>query len=136
MTDTHQLPDTTLLIASNKADAIKVQSRDGESIGHVHCFMVNKRTGLSTYAILSLGGFLGINKSYYPLPFELLHYDGGQDQYVVTLDRRVLEGGPSWSNHAPIFDQAYADRVAKYYEVPTANLAVMPGASPLPVSPV
>lgn len=78
--------------------------------------MVNKRSGSVTHAVLSLGGFLGINKSYYPLPFELLSYQPVDDVYVVTLDRRVLEGGPSWSNNAPIFDQAYADRVAKYYE--------------------
>ena len=43
---------------------------------------------------------------------------------LLELDRRLLEGGPSWSNNAPDFDQAYADRVAKYYE--TKHEAVAP----------
>jgi len=28
------------------------------------------------------------------------------------IDRRVLEGGPRRAANAPLFDQAYADRVA------------------------
>ncbi|NJC35213.1 sporulation protein YlmC with PRC-barrel domain [Sphingomonas jejuensis] len=115
MTDTAATPDKTLLIASNKVDEMSVRSRDGDKLGHVYSYMVNKRTGSVTHAVLSLGGFLGMGKSYYPLPFELLAYDAVDDVYIVTADRRLLEGGPSWSNNAPNFDQAYADRVASYY---------------------
>jgi len=74
--------------------------------------------------VLTIGGFLGMGKAFYPLPFALLDFDPISDAYVVTIDRRVLEGGPSWANNAPDFDQAYADRVASYYSVPTENLAV------------
>ncbi len=56
------------------------------------------------------------------MPFSLLQFDPVGDQYVITVDRRLLEGGPSWSNNAPVFDQAYADRVAGYYGVGTENL--------------
>ena len=88
----------------------------------VFTFMINKRTGGVTYAVLSLGGFLGMGKSYYPLPFGLLSYDPVADGYIVTIDRRLLEGGPSWSNNAPDFNQAYADRVSTYYGVPGADI--------------
>lgn len=116
MTDDAQTPDKTLLIASNHVDEMSVRSRDGEKMGHVYSYMVNKRTGVVTHAVLSLGGFLGLGKSYYPLPFELMSYNAVDDVYVVTVDRRLLEGGPSWSNNAPTFNQSYADRVASYYE--------------------
>ena len=101
-----------------------VRSRDGDKLGHVYSFMVNKRSGQAAYAVLSLGGFLGMGKSYYPLPFGLLSYDPAADAYVVTIDRRLLEGGPSWANNAPVFDQAYADRVASYYGVAREDLAL------------
>ncbi len=116
MTDHTEAPDKTLLIASNKVDEMSVHSRDGEKMGHVYSYMVNKRTGVVTHAVLSLGGFLGLGKSFYPLPFELMSYNAVDDLYVVTVDRRLLEGGPSWSNNAPTFNQAYADRVASYYD--------------------
>lgn len=113
---------TNLLLASNKVDGTKLCTRDGEALGTVYSLMINKRTGGATYVVLSLGGFLGMGKSYYPLPFELLDYDSANDAYVVTIDRRVLEGGPSWANNAPDFNQAYADRVSNYYGVTPADL--------------
>ncbi|TPG18838.1 PRC-barrel domain containing protein [Sphingomonas koreensis] len=115
---------TQLLIQSNKADVMKVKSRDGDNLGSVNAFMVNKRSGQSMYVVLTIGGFLGMGKAFYPLPFSLITFDPANDAYVVTIDRRVLEGGPSWANNAPVFDQAYADRVASYYGVASENLAV------------
>jgi hypothetical protein len=108
---------TSLLVQANATHTIKVDSRDGDGVGSVYAFMVHKGTGRTTHAVLSLGGFLGMGKSFYPLPFELLRYDPIRDAYVVTIDRRLLEGGPSWANNPPAFDQAYADRVASYYDV-------------------
>ena len=121
MSDTPATP-TQLLVQANISGTMKVESRDGDAVGSVHAFMVHKGTGRVTHAVLSLGGFLGMGKSFYPLPFALLQFDPVRDLYVVTIDRRMLEGGPSWANNAPIFDQAYADRVARYYEVGTENL--------------
>ena len=114
---------TQLLIQANTAHTVKVDSRDGDNVGTVYSFMVHKNSGRVTHAVLSLGGFLGMGRSYYPLPFELLNFDRVRDIYVVTIDRRVLEGGPSWANNAPAFDQAYADRVASYYGTTTTDLS-------------
>ncbi len=115
---------TQILIQSNVAHSLKIESRDGDSVGSVYSFMVHKGTGKVTHAVLSLGGFLGMGRSFYPLPFALLDFDPVRDLYVVTIDRRLLEGGPSWANNAPVFDQAYADRVASYYSTGSENLSV------------
>ncbi len=115
---------TQLLIPANKSDNMKVQSRDGSALGSVYTFMVNKRTGQATHAVLTLGGFLGMGKSYYPMPFELLTYDPTADNYRITIDQTMIEGGPSWASNEPTFDQAYADRVASYYGVASQNLAL------------
>lgn len=112
----------TLLVASNKVDGIKLYSRDGEHLGSVYAVMLNKRTGGAMYGVLALGGFLGIGKSYYALPFQLLDYNSTEDTYVVNIDKRVLEGGPSWASNAPMFNQAYADRVSNYYGQPTVDV--------------
>lgn len=122
MTDVDE--PTQLLCQSNKADAMAVKTRDGDKLGHIYAFMINKRSGHAVYAILTIGGFLGMGKAYYPLPFRLLAFEATSDSYVVTIDRRVLEGGPSWAANAPLFDQAYADRVASYYEVAKEDLTL------------
>jgi hypothetical protein len=114
---------TQLLAQAALSATLKVESRDGDLTGTVYAFLIHKNSGRVTHAVLSLGGFLGVGKSYYPLPFPLLQFDPVRDRYVVTIDRRVLEGGPSWASNAPVFDQAYADRVASYYGVRAEPLA-------------
>lgn len=114
---------TQLLVQANLSGSMKVEGRDGDHLGAVHALMVHKGSGRTTHAVLSLGGFLGMGKSFYPLPFDLLQFDAVRDLYVVTIDRRLLEGGPSWASNAPVFDQAYADRVASYYGVASESLA-------------
>ncbi|WP_404714121.1 PRC-barrel domain-containing protein [Sphingomonas sp. MMS24-J13] len=125
----HIAEPTNLLLASNKVDGTKVASRDGDALGSIYSLMINKRSGAAAYAILSVGGFLGIGRSYYPLPFELLSYDPVADGFIVTIDRRLLEGGPSWANNPPDFNQAYADRVSNYYGVAPTNISIGEAAS-------
>ena len=112
-----------LLVRATLAPEMKVESRDGDGVGTVHALMCHKGSGRVTHAVLSLGGFLGMGKSFYAIPFELLRYDQVRDLYVVTIDRRLLEGGPSWANNPPSFDQSYADRVAAYYGVQSTPLS-------------
>ncbi|WP_353204264.1 PRC-barrel domain-containing protein [Sphingomonas sp.] len=119
-----QTEPTQVLLQANTADTMPVRSRDGDKIGALYALMVNKRSGQALYAVLTIGGFLGMGKAYYPLPFSLLQFDPVNDTYVVTIDRRVLEGGPSWAANAPEFDQAYADRVSKYYDVAGEDLSL------------
>jgi hypothetical protein len=114
---------TQLLAQAALSATMKVETRDGEVTGSVYSFLIHKNSGRVTHAVLSLGGFMGVGKSYYPLPFSLLQFDPVRDRYVVTIDKRILEGGPSWASNAPVFDQAYADRVASYYGVRAETLA-------------
>lgn len=112
----------SLLAEATSVPTLKVRDVGG-TIGTIRSFLIDKASGRATHAVLSLGGFLGMGKSFYPVPFGLLAYDAAHDRYAVTVERRVLEGGPSWSSNAPAFDQAYADRVASYYGASPAPLA-------------
>ena len=115
---------TPPLITANLAETMKVRSRDGKTIGAVHAFMVHKRSGRAMYAVLSLGGFLGMGKAYYAVPIALLAYDRAADGYLASVEPKALEGGPSWSSTAPAFDQDYADRVASYYGADKQDLEI------------
>ena len=112
-----------LLATATVSATLKVETRDSTAVGSVHAFTVHKASGRVTHAVLSLGGFLGMGRSFYPLPFELLQFDVVRDVYVVTVDQKMLEGGPSWASNAPTFDQDYADRVARYYGTASRSLA-------------
>ena len=113
------------LVAASLDTTMKVRGRDGgKTIGTLHAFMVHKRSGRAMYAVLSLGGFLGVGKHFYAVPIQLLAYDLAADAYVASVEPKTLEGSPNWSGTAPDFDQAYADRLASYYGADKQDLTV------------
>ena len=86
--------ETARLIASNKVEGTAVYDGDGQRLGSVYNFMVDKYTGQVAYAVLSFGGFLGIGENYRALPWHSLTYDTGLGGYVVGLSRQELEAAP------------------------------------------
>ena len=86
--------ETAGLIGSDKVEGTAVYDGDGQRLGSVYNFMVDKYTGQVAYAVLSFGGFLGIGENYRALPWHSLTYDTGLGGYVVGLSRQELEATP------------------------------------------
>jgi len=108
--------ETSDLIASNKVEGTAVFNEEGDRLGNVYNFMVDKRTGEVEYAVLQFGGLFGIGSKYYPLPWSLLEYDEGQGGYVVDIDKEQLEAAPSYAaDTEPRFDRTYGETVYSYY---------------------
>ncbi len=112
--------ETDRLIASNKVEGTAVYNRQGERLGEVYNFMVDKYSGQVAYAVMSFGGFLGLGEKYHPLPWRVLTYDTGMGGYVVDLDKERLQGAPSFGrDETPAWGSRDWDRrVHDYYGVP------------------
>lgn len=89
--------ETDRLISSDKVEGTEVFGRDGQRIGAVYNFMVDKVTGRVAYAVVSFGGFLGLGERFFPLPWAALTYDPARGGYVVDVDRGTLERAPSFA---------------------------------------
>ncbi len=77
-----------------KSRARNVYGANNEKIGSIARVMIGKRDGKVAFAFLSFGGFLGMGKDYYPVPWsslDLRHRSGRlQDQHHrATADRRA-----------------------------------------------
>ncbi len=109
--------ETDRLIASDKVEGTAVYNRQGEKLGSVYNFMVDKRSGQVAYAVMSFGGFLGVGGKHHPLPWKSLTYDTGKGGYVVDLDKDKLQGAPSYgAGESPDWrDPAYGRRIDDYY---------------------
>ncbi len=108
--------ETPRLIASSKVEGTAVYNRQGEHLGTVYNFMVDKFTGQVGYVVMSFGGFLGIGESYHPLPWKSLTYDRRLGGYVVDIDKDRLEEAPRYgAGEDPFADPAYGKRLDDYY---------------------
>lgn len=106
------------LIASNKVEGTTVYNPEGDKLGSIYNFMVDKESGQVEYAVLQFGGLLGIGSNYYPVPWEALEYDEGQGGYVIDVDKEFLEEAPQFAaNETPRFTPDYGSQVYKAYGV-------------------
>lgn len=104
------------LIASDRVEGTAVYNLDGERLGHISNFMVEKRSGQVRYASLSFGGFLGLGNDHYPIPWSILNYDTDKGGYVVDLDKERLGSAPRHvPDSRPEYDDAYGRNVFSYY---------------------
>lgn len=108
--------ETATLIASDKVEGTAVYNRQGDRLGSVSNFMVDKQSGTVRYAVLSFGGFLGMGQDHYPLPWSMLNYDTDKNGYLVDLDKAVLDDAPRYAaGSEPAYDREYGRSVYDYY---------------------
>lgn len=108
-------------LLSARVDDTQVHERDGRKLGSIYTFHIDRGSGQVAYAVLSLGGFLGLGQSYHPIPFSFLSVDEERGGYIVDVDKSVLQGSPNYRpDTAPIWDAAYARRISDYYGVPSS----------------
>jgi sporulation protein YlmC with PRC-barrel domain len=108
------------LIEASKVQGTAVYNPHGERLGSIDDVVIDKRSGLSVYAVMSFGGFLGLGSDYYPIPWSKLSYDRNLGGYVVDIEPRVLEGAPAYAAGAtPRWgDRAYEEDLHSYYGAP------------------
>ncbi|PAX08399.1 PRC-barrel domain-containing protein [Sphingomonas lenta] len=111
-----QTDESVRLISSSKVEGTPVVGRNGESLGKIQSFMVDKYTGRVAYAVMSFGGTMGFGESLFPLPWDVLTYDTNKDGYVLALTKEQLADAPRFTaSDAPEFDVGYRRSLAGYY---------------------
>jgi hypothetical protein len=91
--------ETPSLIGSDKVEGTAVYRSNGDKVGTIERVMIDKISGKVTYAVMSFGGFLGIGKDSYPLPWNLLTYNPQLQGYEVNIGEEQLKGAPKYSEH-------------------------------------
>ncbi|WP_343610279.1 PRC-barrel domain-containing protein [Novosphingobium sp.] len=110
--------ETSRLIASDLVNGTPVYSNNGEHLGSIRNFMVDKKTGQTDYAVLQFGGFLGIGSDFYPIPWQKLSYEPIRGGYVVDITPSQIQDAPRYGAETPVYDRDYDQRLTEYYQSP------------------
>jgi sporulation protein YlmC with PRC-barrel domain len=82
--------ETRSVIASDKVEGTAVYRPNGDKLGRIERVMIDKETGKVAYALMSFGGFMGIGRDYYPLPWSLLKFNPRLDGYEINISEQQL----------------------------------------------
>lgn len=111
-----QTDENMRLISSSKVEGTPIVGQDGEHLGKIVNFMVDKYTGRVAYAVMSFGGKLGFGEALLPLPWSYLTYDTGRDGYVLGISKDQLSNAPRFkASDAPEFSTSYRQDLGRFY---------------------
>jgi hypothetical protein len=109
----------TSAIRATKVLGTRVQDPTGQKIGEVKDVILDKESNRILFAVLSFGGFLGMNEKFHPLPWAALDYDEDEHSYVVSYSKEQLQGAPAGSVEELTQNDGrnFRDRTYDYYQV-------------------
>lgn len=61
------------------------------------------------YAVMSFGGFLGLGRNHYPLPWDSIRYDVDREGYVANVTEQQLKDAPEFTEEA-LSDRSWESR--------------------------
>jgi hypothetical protein len=89
------------LIAANTLSTAEVRSPAGEDVGKVVDFMLDTEQGSVVYAVLAVGGVLGVGAKMLAIAPRALAYDGGKRCLRVAVDSATLAEAPGFDRANP-----------------------------------
>jgi len=105
------------LVAASTLIGNRVLKPAGEELGNIEEIMLDLKSGQIAYAVLSFSGFPGIANKRFPVPWNALRIDPGEQDFVFEIDRATLEGAPDFDkdNWPEMADPAFGRAVHKHY---------------------
>ena len=114
--DDHSGPGPEIMAASS-FEGETVVNRQGETVGEIEEIMLDVRSGRVAYAVMSVGGFLGLGEKYFAIPWRAFTMDTDRKQFILDVDKARLESAPGFDkSHWPsMADETWATRIHEYY---------------------
>lgn len=105
------------LLSASSLCGDEVKNLKGESLGEIKEFMIDVQTGKVDYAVLSVGGFMGLGDKLFAVPWEALRVNEQDKCFEMSIDKEQLEKAPgfdkdSWPDQ---HDPSWEEKVRNYY---------------------
>lgn len=106
---------TTLSASTLMGD--NVRNLDGDDLGDIKDIMIDIETGTVGYAVLDMGGFLGIGNKLFAVPWSSLTVDTDNHEFVLNVEKEVLQNAPGFDqdNWPDFSDAAWGTSIYEYY---------------------
>lgn len=95
----------------------KVRNSAGEDLGKIEDFMLDMDSGRIQYAVLSMGGLMGVGEKLFAVPPRALRIDTANKCLVLNADKESLKDAPGFDkdNWPSSADQSFAEQVYRHY---------------------
>lgn len=118
-----------------QAESIKgssVRNQQGEEIGQVEGLVVDVKKGQLSYAIVGVGGFLGVGEKSVAVPWDRLQPGDQPQSFALNVNRQTLEQAPAIStdNLAQLESPEQQQQISTFWEEAANQQAQTPDQPP------
>jgi sporulation protein YlmC with PRC-barrel domain len=103
-------------VSSNDVEGTEVYNTNGDHVGEIDHLIIDKGSGRVSYAVMTFGGFLGLGKNHYPIPWSALNYDTEKGGYRTSITENQLRDAPEYRDDA-WEDRDWERKTHEYYRV-------------------
>lgn len=105
------------VMAASSLEGETVMNLAGDTLGEIEEIMLDVKSGRIAYAVLAVGGFLGIGEKYFAVPWRALTLDPDRKCFVLDVDKDRLENAPAFDRDQwpAMADESWATTVHEYY---------------------
>ena len=103
-----------------------VRNRMDEEVGSIKEIMIDVPTGRVAYAVLAVGGFLGIGERLFAIPWNTLTLDEDRQCFVMDIHKDRLQNAPGFDkdNWPDMANDSWSTSVDNYWRDPAAASGV------------
>lgn len=109
------------LIAASEVKGTKVKNLQNEQIGYIEDVLLDPDTGDVRFAVLNVGGFLGIGGTKVAVPWNAFQIgkEGNKPKYVLDATRERLEKAPKieGTHYERLYTRQDAEPIFVYWHV-------------------
>ena len=105
------------VMAADTLEGDSVVNRQGEKLGEIRDIMIDVPSGRVGYAVLSVGGFLGMGDKLFAIPWNALTLDADNERFILDVPKERLDSAPGFDkDHWPsMADQRWGTEIHSYY---------------------
>lgn len=85
----------TRAIRAKKVIGTAVVDGNGDRIGQIEDIVLDKLSNDIMFAVVGLGGVMGMGEKYHPLPWSVLDYNETEDSYAIPQTKAELQTAPA-----------------------------------------
>lgn len=94
-----------------------VVNLEDEDLGDIKDCMVDPQTGRISYAVLAFGGFMGMGKKLFAVPWSALTLDRVNKRFVLKVAKERLKDAPGFDDDQwpDMADPSWSETIHSYY---------------------
>jgi len=108
------------VMAADTLQGDPVLNGRNETLGKIRDIMIDVPTGTVAYAVLTVGGLMGLGDKQFAIPWPALVLDADRKCFILDIAKEVLQNAPGFDkdNWPSMSDIAWASKVYEFYNVP------------------